>query len=468
MVKKLKTITFIFMAFLICGVMNVNAEGMSTEFAAVFPNGKYIMPSIAPTSEHEANFLLTEYISMKHSNFRVDLESCNENYTQCDVCYNCSPMEDDGEIHSVGFEYSYNEAIKAKIDGYVENIPADKTDFMVKDLELINYWLNLTGNMINFSGELKSYIDNKNFYNDFRLGDGGEFRTYFGGIAKFEYKGTMYHIRDMGVLANHVIYVPDNTESTKEALMAAAQARIDEYAGSGKITLAYVDTIANWLENYDPEYKEWMDQSYEDGENSFLKEAEGDFYYEATIGNVTRYLIIVKDTQRMISPKYITSDVSSDISISANNGIIPLDTLIRADRVTEGEAFNEIMEKLNALDSEMFDLKLYANSLEDYFTRLDDGTFEVRIPISEKFRDKDLIVYYIDDDGETIEYEVKVEDGFAVFNTNHFSIYTLAEKQGVSEKNPQTYDGIVNYIILGSISAIGVAGCAIYLKKKSS
>lgn len=65
---------------------------------------------------------------------------------------------------------------------------------------------------------------------------------------------------------------------------------------------------------------------------------------------------------------------------------------------------------------------------------LEDGSFEVRIPLSEKLKGKDLVAYYVDNNGNKEEHEVTIKDGYAVFNTNHFSTYTLAEK--VSDVTP--------------------------------
>ena len=85
--------------------------------------------------------------------------------------------------------------------------------------------------------------------------------------------------------------------------------------------------------------------------------------------------------------------------------------------------------------------------------------------ISEDYKGKDLIVYYITSEGAKEEHEVIVKDGYASFETNHFSTYVLAEK---AEENPKTYDGIINSIFAGSISLIGLVCVIIYLKKRSN
>ena len=122
----------------------------------------------------------------------------------------------------------------------------------------------------------------------------------------------------------------------------------------------------------------------------------------------------------------------------------------------------------------MFDLKLFSKSADNYITKLEDGTFEVKLPISEELKDKNLVVYYVTSEGKIEEYEVIVKDGFAIFKTNHFSIYSLAEKtssiinESADEENPKTFDNVLLYITMGIISLIGLSGATIYLKRNNS
>ena len=95
--------------------------------------------------------------------------------------------------------------------------------------------------------------------------------------------------------------------------------------------------------------------------------------------------------------------------------------------------------------------------------KLDNGKFEVRIPIPESMKGKTLIVYYFASDGTKHPYEV---DGYAVFETDHFSTYTLAEKVGVD--TPDTYDGIATSFVIGIVSLCTLIGIVIYLKKRTN
>ena len=156
---------------------------------------------------------------------------------------------------------------------------------------------------------------------------------------------------------------------------------------------------------------------------------------------------------------FVSNDVSTGVEVSAENNFIPLDTLIKVAKLTNGETFERIIKILNETNVEMFDLKLFSKSADNYITKLDNGSFEVRIPISDKFKDKDLIVYYVDDKENIEAHEVKIsEDGaYAIFTTNHFSIYTLAQKvEDDSTTNPNTLDNISKYFALLILSGVGL------------
>ena len=106
----------------------------------------------------------------------------------------------------------------------------------------------------------------------------------------------------------------------------------------------------------------------------------------------------------------------------------------------------------------------------DYISKLDNGSFEVSIPVPETLKNKKLSAYYIQDNGTIEEYPAEIKNGNVVFTTTHFSIYTIAEsgkgKTVIDEKNPATFDGITNYIFIGVISLVGLCIGVISLKKE--
>ena len=73
----------------------------------------------------------------------------------------------------------------------------------------------------------------------------------------------------------------------------------------------------------------------------------------------------------------------------------------------------------------------------------------------------------MDDIGKVTEYPVEISNGEALFRTEHFSIYTLAEftekestEEGLTKEeqinnqvnNPKTGDNIVTYIVIGVVA----------------
>lgn len=479
--KDMKKILFLFVGLLALGTTNVKALEMSDEFKAFLTEGKFVVNSIKPTSEDMAAISVSDMIYEKTNGCYVD--EYTENLTKAKIT--CPEnVYGTAESHIVELSYNYDEAIKKVIDDYVAKLPEGKDKFAVSDLELINYWVYGKGDpkhLSKYSGEFKKLFDYKNFYIDVRMGEETEFYTASGGNGKYVYDDTIYKITgQMLAEAAHVIYVPTGT--TNEKAMEVAQERIDDYIGEGKVVLSIGDNVNDYIETALQEAQDWdiqhnMDTydwlfdafNDEDGQYHFLKSTNivPNWYNVVVDDNETSYkIVIIKDSSKMIDPKYQISDLKSDIVVSTDSNEVPLDTLIKVRQLTSGTEYDKIIKILNIANNEMFDLNLYSGSLEQNFTKLKDGTFEVRIPISDAFKGKDLIIYYIKEDGTKVEYEVTVKNGFGIFYTDHFSIYTLAAKEVPVMENPNTFDGIINSILLGNISLMGVIGCTLYVNKK--
>lgn len=461
---------------------NVKANETNEEFKRLITEeGKMEVKSIEPKTIEEARLLLGDYTLYEQTigEFSIDMDSCNEDFTKCNVIENKT-----NEKYLVDITYNYDKKIKKQIDEYVKKI-GDKNFFKVRDMEIVNFWINAKGDetlIKDYSNELKELFDFKNFVFDIRLGTPEMFLRSTGGQGNIVYDGTIYHFGGhMDVEGKHILYVSEDTGNTKEELVSAIQKRIDNYIGENIVDVTYEDTITNYYNGLIKHYDESFNQAKEELEKeklkpvneqdifkimnlendinmiplnkqsfiedwnnpngiySFLNLAEGDYYFKATIpGNKGSenefYFIIVKDNASIFEPKYTTSDLKTNVTISSDNTNIPLDTLIKAYEITSGEEYEKIISLLNLTDNITYDLKLYSNSLEKYITKLSDGSFEVRIPIPENFKDKNLEVYYVDEKGNKETYSVNINNGYAVFNTNHFSIYTLGYKENQQYK----------------------------------
>lgn len=158
-------------------------------------------------------------------------------------------------------------------------------------------------------------------------------------------------------------------------------------------------------------------------------------YFIATINDVEHNFIIVPDSDKMVTPSYESSDLRTDVTVSAQGASFPLDTLIEVEHLTSGAEYDKLIKVLGVKDNATFDIKLHSNSIDGYITKLDNGKFGVKIPVPDNFKGKDLIAYYVDANDKVIEYKVTVDKGYAVFETDHFSIYTLAEANADSNTN---------------------------------
>lgn len=416
-----------------------------------------------------------EYVfKYQYYGYSLDFSSggnaCNEDYTRCKLLITATGEE----YKTVDIKYVYDEKIAEEIDNLTKELGSEAI-FKLKDFELINLWLN-GGSSINYSDEYKKIVDYKNFYLDIRAGSDDSLTTESFGIGYYTYDGTLYKaINELGTKGYNILYVDSDVSNDK--LLETIQNRIDNYIGKGKMTI-YTSNYD--VDTYYNEKKSELNQYFEP-ENEFYKEemkeldelkntsSDGKIYV-AKVGNNEYRFVIGKNTEKMYTPKLITSDFKTNITISTDKtNTIPLDTMINIKELTSGEEYNKILKILNITNNEMFDISLFSNSIKDYITKLKDGSFEVKIPITEKFKDKELVVYYVDDEGKITDYPVTIEDEYAIFNTNHFSIYTLAEKTIIEEKNPNTGDNILVYIVLGGVALLGIITCAvIYLKKKKT
>ena len=335
--------------------------------------------------------------------------------------------------------------------------------------------------MANYSGELKKYLGNENI--DFKVvyvgaGEDTDLFTVSCGDGAVSINDVICATPDLNIIARaeHVIYVPDGTATTKDALIEAAQKRINDYLGdSSKVVLSYggaFNTLTDIHGYYsDEDYRKYM------LETIGLSSAPAD-YFIATVNGHQFKLLIVPDSSKMLTPTYKTVDAVSKVTISSGSSEIPLDCGIRASKLTSGADYEDIISKLNVDDNITFDLKIYSFSNDKNISSISKDKFTVSIPLTDELKDKNLKAYYVDSDGKVTTYDAEIVDGNAVFYTDHFSIYTIAEE--VSEatteaptqaetkplESPATGDS-TNIILLFGLLLLSVAGI-IVVKKRTS
>lgn len=154
-------------------------------------DGKIVFKSVKPKNNDEMYVFFENlfYVNFDGPGFYVDPGTCNADYTKCTFLEG----ENDSIKTELEIEYEYDENIKSIVDNLVSKLPANKDTYNLTEMELISYILNDKngiGSIADFSGELKKYIEYKNFGIDVRLGDDSSFYTMRGGNALFTYNGT--------------------------------------------------------------------------------------------------------------------------------------------------------------------------------------------------------------------------------------------------------------------------------------
>lgn len=437
----------------------VRSTIMSEQFQSMLTDGKIIVPSAEPQTEEAEYAYLMGFLCM----FETEEAYFYPGRVRDGVFDIGSWDTETGELiemHRVDVEFDadLDEKELAVAKDVVDKIPYESeiwedeygsgewrwSSFLITDMEAVNMWAsgydrdNLTAHRhtVNYSGELKEYLGNSNV--DFRvtmIGAGMDTDLYLEacGDAVILINDIMYASVPHMIKAQveHIVYVPDGTATDKDSLMAAAQKRINEYLGNdSKVKISYggaYNTLSNkWWNEDDEAYQAEMMEC-------LGLETAPEHYFIATSGDMQYKFLIMADSSKMIMPTYKTVDASSNIVISSDSAEIPLDTSMRANQLTSGTEYDKVIDTLGVEENVTFDLKLYSQSKESYVSKLESGSFEVQIPITEELKGKDLVAYYVDENDKVVEYEVTVKDDCAVFATDHFSIYTIAEKKAVIE-----------------------------------
>ncbi len=473
----------------------VSASEVTDEFIKQFaPDGKNVVLKTAkPKDDLEAYFFMYGILG-KYDNpegYRLEDAHCEgEGYTICTVeLYSDDYREvwDDALNQSVVVQgekvtYTLNATYEepSSADTQVVNTYLSKLKDMsgqdssnwyeIEDLSLINYYLTSVkselwhraspGRALKFVKEFNEITDGTNITFNLVAGLGNQdeslmYESAFGPLTAF-YNGYAYYAKEQGLYLKRVIYISENTADTKEAYIEAAQKRIDNYLGkSSNVVVSYGGLLSS------------LEPHSEDSTKTIS--SDGNYYNVKVLDRTYKFYIVKTSEENIVDPVYSSKNNSTNISITSDSGLVPLDTKIDAVELTSGAEYERIINILDLDANVTYDIKLYSDANQKYITKLDDGTFNVTIPVPAELEGKNLVVYYVNENGEVEEYSVTPTDGFVSFNTNHFSIYTLGYKSGSSstEELPNTFDSVGNSLIISILSVIGLIGSVIYLNRKN-
>ncbi len=422
----------------------------------------------APEDSGDSEFLLSAIARSLVNNARYQVEAyCNDepfNPNRASI-YITDTKTGVKESYYVDVKYTQPDAeIKKNVDAMVEKMKDSTTDewkfYEVEDLYLINYFKAVAENgvggpevAINFAKEFLDDVGGGKFTFgiDTRLGSGGGmFYSAAGGHMIVMYDGAVYATTEGGVALKCVLYVPADTADTPEAYMAAAQKRINDYFGADKgISLS----VGGLFSEVSPDVMEYAEEHI-DFTNA------GDSFYVLKLGQHEVPLVIVKsdDAENFTTPTYKSSDLMSKIEISTTDSSVPFDTEVKTKEVKSDVIKNAVGTDAYAA----YDITLYSAMLGGNITKLGSGVFTVKIPIPAEWDGIELAVYYVPDEGAPEEHALipTEEEGYAVFDTDHFSTYVLVEaKEATGAISPETGDSN-NMALWSAVLVVSFTGLA--------
>lgn len=165
----------------------------------------------------------------------------------------------------------------------------------------------------------------------------------------------------------------------------------------------------------------------------------------------------------------ILQDSATGVMLEAPAGVLPAGTQMQVTPVKSGESY---VRAVGALDGKADAFLLYdITLLNDGVTVQPNGKVKARIPVPEGYPAQRVVVVRVNGDGSLTNMNAVVADGYAAFETDHFSLYAVAQWKpdaalpsgDTADLNPATGDG-APVIVLAA--AAGAALVLLGMKKR--
>ena len=286
-----------------------------------------------------------------------------------------------------------------------------------------------------------------------KLWDGGDpINTSFRLILEIYRNGILYGSKQINATVMPVINIP-NTVSANN---------INEYV----IDLIYRQLMGGF------EFPEGKLQKVEKGAKFYNQEIPNGYTIYLDNGEEIGYVIIkgvdnIEDTTTNNNNKnnttpVVATDNKTNIKLETNDGVVPSNTVLEVQPITEGKVFDNVKKVLSNVNKfKAFDITLKSNGVEIQ----PNGKVKISIPIPQEFDTSKLMVYRIEGNGKKVAYKVNVviidNVKYAQFETDHFSTYVLAETASNSKEKDNTpktgtETNTIPYV-LGAVATIGIA-----------
>ena len=442
-------------AVLIIGATKVNAVEVTDEVWNSIPNE--INVNLKETEHKKANDIVKSQIIeiLKGKGITATTEDIN-------VYINNNNIRE-AEIHignknkKISVVYSntaeYNKSEQQKVDNIVKGI--NKTFIVTTEFN--------TGNSLNIYNETEKKVIEpltKAGYITTNIGGAGAGGSNFilTGESRFEiYKNEVYYgYIDIQGKVQDKITVPTDIEESE-----VPQYITDKLNKSG-----YFKEIKSVTKSNEEYYviKGTQEIKWENGETGETG---------TTLEEFEEQLLVKREGNSTINKE----DKTTGIKLETTTAVVPNNTILSSVTVTEQKTLDTVNKALKDTTNKY---KVYdINLLKDGAKIQPNGKVKISIPIPNDYNKSKLEVYRIDSNGAKTKYNVTVNGEYASFETDHFSIYVLAEKKeetapstptvnkGEKDETPKTGIQDITYIITAVviISAVGIIAT---IKRKQS
>lgn len=283
----------------------------------------------------------------------------------------------------------------------------------------------------------------------------------------------------------NVLYIDDDSTDVIEAIKNKLKKYVDlEYVKISKIGDQNI-SLDDYINMYKEEIEFEWDNSHEISTHPSYNKTKEDYVNEAWTlitgnGKYASYLydenaeqyiycykennkypvysfVVIKDSSKSdYINKFESKNIESGVELETD-AVIPADANLKVEKIESGDNYSNIITLLNNSEVEMYDIKLYSYTSDKFITSSGNGVFKIKIPLKESFLNKKLFAFYIDEEGNIEKIDVNIIDSYAVFETNHLSIYTIGEDKVLPKtRNPKTGDNIMIYIMMLLLSSVSL------------
>lgn len=131
-------------------------------------------------------------------------------------------------------------------------------------------------------------------------------------------------------------------------------------------------------------------------------------------------------TDEDVEESTTVTDAETNVEIEFDNSVFETDIelIVSEEEVNANIVFGDEFENYKS-----YDISIVADGEKVQ----PDGYVTVKLPLPENFNAGTTVVYYVDNNGNKTKIDSKIENGFVVFETNHFSEYVLVDESSKIE-----------------------------------